>query len=167
MPSPVPCLTSSLAANSVRVENGASVLKPVLRYLAAVTLANLAWELAQIPLYTIWREGSPGEILFAIGHCTLGDALIAAASLELAIAVAGGRRWIDERSRVRRVAITTVVIAVVYTVFSEWWNVSIRGTWAYSAWMPKVLGIGLTPLLQWVATPAVGLWFIGRRPSTV
>lgn len=150
----------------MRVENGASVLEPILRYLAAVILANLAWELAQIPLYTIWREGSAREILFAIGHCTLGDALIAAASLGLAIAIAGRRRWIDEHARFRRVAITTVIIAVVYAVFSEWWNVSIRGNWAYSAWMPKVLGIGLTPLLQWVVTPAVAFWFIGRRPST-
>jgi hypothetical protein len=42
---------------------------------------NLVWEVAQLPLYTLWVEATPGEIAFAILHCTGGDAMIAAASL--------------------------------------------------------------------------------------
>ena len=134
------------------------------RYLAWVVLANLAWELAQLPFYTIWRDGSHGETLFAVAHCTVGDAGIAAASLLLGIA-AGGRNWLTEPRRFRRVALATTLSAVAYTVFSERMNVSVRGSWAYSDAMPIVplLGVGLLPLLQWIATPALGFWLI--RPS--
>jgi hypothetical protein len=45
---------------------------------------NLAWEVAQLPLYTI-STASPSEIVFAIVHCTLGDVLITAGSLLLAL----------------------------------------------------------------------------------
>ena len=134
------------------------------RYLVWVVLANLAWELAQLPFYAVWREGSPGETLFAVFHCTLGDAGIAAASLLLGIA-AGGRHLLTEYQCFRRVALATTIFAVAYTVFSEWMNVSVRGSWAYSDAMPIVplLGVGLLPLLQWIATPALGFWLI--RPS--
>ncbi|HEY7610327.1 MAG TPA: hypothetical protein VIF14_13920 [Alphaproteobacteria bacterium] len=137
------------------------------RYLAAMVLANLAWELAQLPFYSIWRDGSLGETLFAVAHCTLGDAGIALASLLLAVAVAGGRHWRREPARFRWVAGTTMLFAVAYTVFSEWINVSVRGSWAYSESMPIVplLGVGLLPLLQWIATPVFGFWVIRPQPS--
>src|SRR3546814_20048924 len=43
------------------------------RYVAAVAAGNLLWEYVQLPLYTIWYEGSTMEILFAVDHCTGGD----------------------------------------------------------------------------------------------
>jgi hypothetical protein len=137
-----------------------AALGPALRYLAIVVPANLAWEAAQIPLYTIWHEAPPAEIGFAILHCTGGDALIAAASLGLAMLVFGGWPWPMDRSRLRRVAAASIVIAVGYTIFSEWLNVSVRGSWAYSRWMPTILGIGAS--LQWVATPIFGFWALSR-----
>ena len=38
---------------------------------------HLLWEIGHVPLYTIWTEGSWGEIAFAVLHCTGGDLLIA------------------------------------------------------------------------------------------
>lgn len=63
------------------------------RYLVFAVLANLAWEIAQLPLYTIWWTGSWGEIAFAVAHCTLGDALIASTSLLGAPLLLGNSRW--------------------------------------------------------------------------
>ncbi|MBI4757135.1 MAG: hypothetical protein HY778_17315, partial [Betaproteobacteria bacterium] len=57
----------------------------LLRYLPRLALLSLAWEIAHLPLYTIWREGSPGWIAFAVAHCTAGDVLIGAATLMLAL----------------------------------------------------------------------------------
>ena len=56
------------------------------RYLPLFALFNVLWEFAQLPLYTIWREASPGSIAFAVAHCTAGDVPIGAAALALALA---------------------------------------------------------------------------------
>lgn len=46
---------------------------------------------------------------------------------------------------------------VGYTTFSEWLNVVVRGSWAYSELMPTVqlasFDLGLSPIAQWVAVP--------------
>ena len=126
-------------------------------YLGVIALANLAWESVQLPLYTIWSIGTVREQAFAVLHCTMGDVVIAACALALALVVAGDAKWpID---RFLQVAVPTVAFGVVYTVFSEWLNVVVRATWAYSDLMPIVpiagLKIGLSPLLQWMIVPAV------------
>lgn len=48
------------------------------RYLLAITALNLLWEIAHLPLYTIWWEAGWGANAFAVLHCTLGDVMIGA-----------------------------------------------------------------------------------------
>ena len=55
------------------------------RYLPWLAGLNLAWEVLQLPLYTIWSEASAGYIAFAVVHCTVGDVVIGLASLVLAL----------------------------------------------------------------------------------
>lgn len=45
----------------------------------------------------------------------------------------------------------------------EWLNVYVWQRWAYSPDMPLVLGIGLTPLLQWLLVPVLTLWLTRRH----
>lgn len=122
-------------------------------YVAVVALANLIWETLQLPLYTIWSIGTPESIAFAVLHCTAGDLLIAMACLWLALMIAGNRDWPAQRHR--EVLAITVALGVGYTIFSEWLNVVVRSSWAYSPLMPVVPGIntGLGPLLQWLLIP--------------
>ena len=49
-------------------------------------------------------------------------------------------------SRSRLVLLATV-LGVAYTIYSEWLNVSVRRSWAYSSLMPTVpfIGTGLSP----------------------
>ena len=141
----------SLAAiRSAFSERGRPIL---LRYIAIVAAANLLWETAQIPLYTIWKTGMAGDIAFAIVHCTAGDVLITAAALLLALLLAGKAAWPSDRGL--PVIAAATMLGIAYTVFSEWLNVSIRGSWSYADMMPVMppLGTGLTPLLQWVTIP--------------
>ena len=130
-------------------------LRPWGRYLGAMLIGNLAWEIGQLPFYTIWTEGTPGQIAFAVLHCTGGDVLIAAFSLALGWLLAGMPAW--PHRRYGTTAVLAIAIALAYTVFSEWLNVSVRGSWAYAAIMPTVppFGTGLAPLLQWLVVPAV------------
>ena len=144
--------------------NGVGWLLTLRRFLLFIAAGNLAWEIAQLPLYTIWYDSTPGEIAFAVAHCTGGDILIAGASLLLALMIAARPGWPDETYR--RVAALTVAFAVPYTVFSEWLNTEVRGSWAYSELMPvvPVLDAGLAPLAQWILIPFAAFWW-ARRPS--
>lgn len=126
-------------------------------YLAVSAAGHLAWEAAQLPLYTIWTTATRADLAFAILHCTGGDILIALSSLVAALVVAGGSAWPSHGFA--RVRALTLGFGIGYAIFTEWWNVGVRGTWAYSEWMPTLPGIGtgLAPLLQWAVIPTLAL----------
>ncbi len=127
------------------------------QYLVFSLLGHAAWEILQLPLYTIWTTGTPGEQVFAVAHCTVGDVMIAASCLFAAWLMSGRPGW--PQVAFGQVAVTAVVLGVCYTGFSEWLNVAIRGAWSYSSWMPIVrlgtFSIGLSPLMQWILVPAL------------
>ena len=141
-------------------------LSTLRRYVLYSAIGHLVWEVLHVQLYTIWIEGSWGEIVFAIVHCTGGDLLIAGSTLLLALFLAGHREWPDRRAG--PVLVLAVIFGVSYTVFSEWLNIELRGAWAYRDAMPVVplLNAGLTPLLQWVVVPSVCL-LAARRMNAV
>lgn len=124
-------------------------------YLAVSALLHLLWELVQLPLYTIWKSGTAGEIGFAIVHCTAGDLLIAALALVAALVAIGGREW--PHQRFVPVVVAAVAIGLGYTVYSEWLNTVVRKSWAYSPLMPTLpwLGTGLSPFMQWLIVPTM------------
>lgn len=131
------------------------------RYILASAVLHLAWEIVQLPLYSIWSEPISKRAL-AVAHCTLGDLMIAGLTLLIALAMFGTPSW--PRST-RAVWLLLLILGVGYTVYSEWLNVSVRGSWSYSEIMPVIplLGTGLSPLLQWIVVPTAALWFSGGR----
>jgi len=131
-------------------------------YLGVTALGDLAWEAAHLPLYTLWETGTAGEKLFAVMHCTGGDLLIALSCLALALISVGDRAWPLHAHG--RVAVTTAILGVGNTIFSEWLNIVVRGSWAYAERMPVVplIETGLSPLLQWLVVPLIALWLARR-----
>jgi len=125
---------------------------------------NLAWEIAQLPLYTLWSEASAGTIAFSVAHCTAGDIAIGAAAL-IMVLVLGRERAVAQWCW-RRIAVWTALAGAAYTVFSEWNNTAILGSWAYSGLMPTLevagIDIGLSPLLQWLVLPPLALVLGGK-----
>ena len=139
-------------------------LLAIRRYFAVIAGGNLVWEFAQFPLYTLWWEGTVGEIMFAGLHCTGGDILIAGATFFGSLLLLGTPRWPNERYIA--VAALAMLTGLAYTIFSEWLNTEIRGSWAYTEFMPTIplIGAGLAPLTQWIVTPALAFWWAGRSP---
>jgi len=131
------------------------VFSVFIQWLALSALLNLVWEIAQLPLYTIYAEGDLATIAFAVGHCTAGDLVIATGTYLVAALVARSGRWPIERPGLGLGA--GIVAGMAYTAFSEWLNVSIRGSWAYAPSMPQVQSIGVAPLLQWLIVPGLTL----------
>ncbi len=137
-------------------------LQAIRRYLAASMVLHTIWEVAQLPLYTIWAESASRQA-FAVIHCTLGDLMIAALALIVSLTIAGRHQW--PHASLQATFIVLLVLGLGYTIYSEWINVSVRGSWAYSPSMPTVpwLGTGLSPLLQWLAVPILALRIAVRR----
>lgn len=138
-------------------------LSSIRLYVATSGILHLVWETLQLPLYTIWSTGSWGEIAFALLHCTIGDLMIASLSLLIALLVVGHRAWPSERFTV--VMMTTIIIAVGYTVYSEWMNTTVRKTWQYSNLMPTLplLGTGVSPFTQWLIVPSIAFAAVRSR----
>ena len=146
-----------MVADAVKHLAPASV---VARWLCLSLPLHLAWELAQLPLYTIYAQGRAGEIVFAVAHCTGGDGVIALGTYAAASLAARTWRWPVDRARI---GLGVVLLSgVAYTAFSEWLNVSVRGSWAYAPAMPRIAGIGLSPLAQWIVVPAVAFALLRR-----
>lgn len=126
-------------------------------YLALLLGTNLAWEAAHVRLYTLWAEGTPGRIAWAVLHCTAGDGVLGITALAGAVLVTGAWRWPAEGFW--RVALATTLIGLLATVLIEWLAVEVWGRWAYTASMPRLapLGTALTPVLQWAVLPPICL----------
>jgi hypothetical protein len=142
-------------------------LKAIRVYVVVVAIWNLLWEALHLPLYTIWANGTLSEQIFAVIHCTGGDLLIAVSSLLLALCLIGERAW--PNIQFWPVALLTAGFGVTYTVFSEWLNLVVRQSWAYSELMPVLpwLGTGLSPLIQWIVIPIGALWLARRNASAI
>ena len=148
---------------AIRDDSSATWIRGIRHYLAAIAIGSLVWEVAQLPLYTIWHEETPRGIAFAALHCTAGDILIATASLVGALVFFGNMRW--PANGYRRVAAVAIAGGLAYTVLSEWLHVEIRGSWTYAESMPRlpITGTGLSPFAQWLAVPIISFWWTYRR----
>lgn len=129
------------------------------RFLLFVAGASLVWETLHLPLYTIWQQGTVGELAFAALHCTGGDVLIGVSALVLALLVIGDAGWPERRYKA--VAALTIAFGLGYTIFSEWLNIVVRQNWAYSELMPviPVVDAGLSPVAQWIVIPLSAFWW--------
>lgn len=138
--------------NNNRGEGYAARRRSCVRYLCAIVVGNIGWETIQLPLYTLWESGTQSYLTFVVLHCSAGDLIIATVAFIVAGALAG-RGWPSRNYNL--VAILSVVMGLMYTVFSEWLNISVRGSWAYTEMMPviPILGTGLSPVLQWIIVP--------------
>lgn len=125
------------------------IIRPIMLFAAF----NLAWELIQIPFYSIWSAGTAAEISYAILHCTAGDVLIGIVIWLLSRLIVS--LWKRQGDADLHLPVCFILLALAYTVFSEWRNVNVTRSWAYSDAMPLLppFGTGLTPLLQWIIVP--------------
>ncbi|MBI3777636.1 MAG: hypothetical protein HY274_01770 [Gammaproteobacteria bacterium] len=135
-------------------------MKRLLHWAVLAFVLHGLWEAMQLPLYTLWEDSDRRRILSYLIHCIAGDILIATILFLLIAALF--RDFVWPLHRPWRAGAMMVATGLAYTVFSEWYNVYRVGAWAYTASMPLVAGIGLTPLMQWVAVPILMIIVIRR-----
>lgn len=135
-------------------DNTPTWLVTLRRYIFYAAVFHLLWEFAHLPLYTIWQTGTARELAFAAVHCTAGDILIAMSTMLISLFLIGESAWPAQKRRA--VLAVAIVLAVGYTIFSEWLNIVVREAWAYRDIMPvvPVVNTGLSPILQWIVVPS-------------
>lgn len=126
-------------------------------------LLNLPWEFAQVPLFADMPIAGHWRAIQVCGRATLGDVVIALTAFCVVAASARSRRWILAPTP-RQVA-GFVSVGVLITIVMEWLATQVVGRWAYAEAMPvvPVLGVGLSPLLQWIVLPLLVVWFVRRQ----
>ena len=120
---------------------------------ALAFVLNLTWEIAHVRLYTIWAAGDGMSVAWALLHCSLGDVVIALTMFGLTGIVLRHADWPASSPWVGGVIV--VIGAMAFTAWSEWYNVYRAGNWGYTAGMPMIFGVGLSPLLQRLILPPV------------
>jgi hypothetical protein len=126
-------------------------------------LLNLPWELAQVPLFAGMPSARHWSAILVCGRATLGDVAIALVAFGGVAGMARSRRWVLRPTA--RQAAGFVAIGLTTTLVMEWLATHVLHRWAYAEAMPvvPVLGIGVSPLLQWLVLPPLMLWFVRRQ----
>lgn len=111
---------------------------------------HFAWEVAQSSLFLPMRSLPFWPAILLCARAAAGDLVITAIAFAAA-AMSGAMHW-PLRQRRRYPALIFLTIGILITIGYEIYALS-AGLWAYAAQMPQLLGIGLTPLLQWIVIP--------------
>lgn len=126
-------------------------------------LLHFAWELAQVPLYADMANAAHAGATFRCFKATLGDVAMMLGAYWVAAAWAHDRRWLFTPTR----AAWAIYLAVglVLTVVFELLATGPLERWRYGAAMPLVpgLGVGFSPIMQWVVIPPMVLWLARRH----
>lgn len=126
-------------------------------------LVHFVWEMLQVPWFTGMAEASHGSVVWLCIRATGGDVLILLASFWFSSTVRGHRRWLLEGEW--KPGVILVITALVVTVILEWLATGPLQRWEYGESMPIIplVGVGLTPLLQWLLLPPLILWLARRH----
>ena len=137
-----------------------AVLWRLFLWAVLAAILHLVWEIAQLPLYTLWDDPDRARVAAYVLHCLLGDVLIAVSVYLLTAIVFRDLAWPVRRPWTAGGFM--IAAGLGFTIFSEWYNVYVTGAWAYQPAMPLVAGIGLTPLLQWLIVPLLMILILRR-----
>jgi hypothetical protein len=65
----------------------------LLHYAPLLAAFSLAWELLQLPLYTLPAQAPPRDTAYALLHCSAGDVLIGTGALVAALVITRARAF--------------------------------------------------------------------------
>ena len=128
-------------------------------------LINLLWEVAHSALYDWNKAPLQNSVYYYIPrilYSTLGDAVVIALLFGFLVILNNGMAWIH-MPQAREYAVF-VVAGIFFAVLIEL-RAMAENRWSYSQYMPVVLGIGLTPLIQLAVTGLVTLFVVRRLLS--
>lgn len=125
--------------------------------------AHFVWEFLHAPLYRGLAEGTHLDGIKCCLLATLGDVAIALAAYGVVAVMTRDRLWLASSRGSRGAALAYVMLGLAITVVIELLSVAVWRRWAYTDAQPTIGGVGLSPLLQWLAVPPLVLWLARRH----
>jgi hypothetical protein len=122
---------------------------------------SLIWEIAHLPLYTIWWDQPLRDSLTAAVHCTFGDVALAFGCFMIASVFI---RFMNLTKTNLMFGGLAIALSVTATAILEVLSTQVLSRWSYAPAMPilPLLGIGLSPMLQWIFVPTMALVLLAR-----
>lgn len=119
--------------------------------LAVVAYAiHFAWEMGHAKWFETMKELPFWTATAWCARAALWDVAISVLAYLIASLTGRNVHWIRRPSPFQLTVYIALGLAV--TVAVERWALA-GGRWRYAATMPTIAGIGLSPLLQWIAVP--------------
>ena len=144
--------------------------QPETNILIFAFLLNYPWEFLQAPFFEGMAVASHWDAVKVCTRATFGDAVIMLIAYWSVAVATSNRWWFRAPSRVQMVGF--IAVCVIITVAIEHFatqSMDQAWGWRYADTMPTipVVGVGLTPLLQWMLLPPLAIWFVRRQIRAV
>lgn len=129
-------------------------------------LAHFAWEMMQVPWFAGMLEAPHGTVVWLCTRATLGDVVILLIAFWIASLMVRNRHWMLAAGW-RKPLLVMVATGMLITIAFEWLATGPLDRWTYGESMPVVplIGVGLTPLLQWIILPPLIVWLARRHTA--
>ncbi len=126
-------------------------------------LLHFVWELLQMPLFSGFDDFPYYPTVLHCTKATFGDVVISLVAFAGACLITRSRMWIVSMSYSGVVAF--LAIGLVITIIFELLATGPLNRWEYGELMPMipVIGVGVSPVAQWVILPLLQLWFVKRQ----
>lgn len=124
-------------------------------------LTNWPWEFLQVPLYAGMATAPHWEATLLCTLATIGDAFIMCLAFLVVSLATRSRTWLQHGDR--RTQAAFVAAAFLISMTFEVVNIYVLARWSYAPAMPQAVGLGLSPVVQWLLLPPLTLWLVGRH----
>lgn len=140
--------------------------QPETNILIFALLLNFPWEILQAPFFEGMAVASHWDAVKVCTGAAVGDAVIMLFAYWSVAVAASNRWWFRIASRVQMLGF--IAAGVIITVAIEHFatqSMDPAWGWRYADTMPTVpvVGVGLTPVLQWILLPPLAIWFVRRQ----
>ncbi len=126
-------------------------------------LLHFVWELLQMPLFAGFTEFQFYQVILHCTKATFGDVVISLLAFAGACLVTRSRMWIISMNKSG--VVSFLAIGLVITIVFELLATGPLNRWEYGELMPMapVIGVGASPIAQWIILPLLQLWFVKRQ----
>ena len=135
------------------------MIKPIMILILMFFLFSIVWEFSHSALYDWNKPPIKGNYLKSISSSIIGDVIFLSLIFLIIAIINKNLSWIMDPRAMDFVWVA--IFGILFAVLIELRAIS-ESKWSYTAAMPTIFGIGLTPLIQLAITGALSLFLVKK-----